>query len=68
MVSPSSCLGKHGTASFSRTTTGRRGSNKNYQIAFYTAAVLAGIALLCELIARRPAVPESARVAVKVTV
>lgn len=40
---------------------------KNYQIAFYTAAVLAGVALLCELIARRPAVPESARVPAKVT-
>ncbi len=40
---------------------------KNYQIAFYTAAVLAGVALLCELIARRPAVPEGARVPVKVT-
>ncbi len=40
---------------------------KNYQIAFYTAAVLAGIALLCELIARRPAVPEGARVPAKVT-
>jgi len=31
---------------------------KNYQMAFYTAAVLAAIALLCELAARRPAVPE----------
>jgi len=30
---------------------------KNYQMAFYTAAVLAGVALLCELAARRPAVP-----------
>jgi OFA family oxalate/formate antiporter-like MFS transporter len=40
---------------------------KNYQIAFYTAAVLAGVALLCELVARRPAVPERVRVPVKVT-
>jgi MFS transporter, OFA family, oxalate/formate antiporter len=38
---------------------------KNYQIAFYTAAVLAGVALICELIARRPAVPEWVRVPVK---
>jgi OFA family oxalate/formate antiporter-like MFS transporter len=30
---------------------------KNYQMAFYTAGVLAGVALLCELAARRPAVP-----------
>jgi MFS family permease len=28
----------------------------NYQAAFYTAAVLAGVALLCELGARRPSV------------
>ena len=40
---------------------------KNYQIAFYTAAVLAGVALLCELVARRPAVPEGVRVPAKVT-
>jgi MFS family permease len=26
----------------------------NYQAAFYTAAVLAGVALLCELLAKRP--------------
>jgi len=32
---------------------------KNYQMAFYTAGVLAGVALLCELAARRPAVPEA---------
>jgi hypothetical protein len=32
---------------------------KNYQMAFYTAAVLAAVALLCELAARRPAVPQS---------
>ena len=30
----------------------------NYQMAFYTAAVLAAVALLCELVAKRPAVPE----------
>ncbi len=32
----------------------------NYQAAFYTAAVLAVIALVAELVARRPAVPEGA--------
>ncbi|MGB8066020.1 MAG: OFA family MFS transporter [Candidatus Sulfotelmatobacter sp.] len=30
----------------------------NYQMAFYTAAVLAAVALICELTAKRPAVPE----------
>jgi OFA family oxalate/formate antiporter-like MFS transporter len=30
---------------------------KNYQMAFYTAAVLAAVALLCELVAKRPAAP-----------
>lgn len=30
---------------------------KNYQMAFYTAAILAAVALLCELGAKRPAVP-----------
>jgi OFA family oxalate/formate antiporter-like MFS transporter len=30
---------------------------KNYQMAFYTAAVLAGVALICELAAKRPIVP-----------
>src|SRR5712691_9621594 len=30
---------------------------KNYKAAFYTAAVLAVVALLCELIAKRPQVP-----------
>ena len=39
---------------------------KNYQAAFYTAAVLAAIALVCELIAKRPALPASAPSAVKV--
>jgi MFS transporter, OFA family, oxalate/formate antiporter len=32
---------------------------KNYQMAFYTAAVLAGVALLSELAARRPTVPQA---------
>jgi hypothetical protein len=32
----------------------------NYQMAFYTAAGLAAVALLCELVAKRPAVPEAA--------
>jgi MFS transporter, OFA family, oxalate/formate antiporter len=30
---------------------------KNYQMAFYSAAVLAAVALLCELAAKRPTVP-----------
>jgi len=30
----------------------------NYQMAFYTAGILAFVALLCELAAKRPAVPE----------
>jgi MFS transporter, OFA family, oxalate/formate antiporter len=34
---------------------------KNYQMAFYTAAVLAAVALLCELAAKRPAVPAAAQ-------
>jgi len=33
----------------------------NYQAAFYTAAVLAAVALVCEMFARRPAVPRPAR-------
>jgi OFA family oxalate/formate antiporter-like MFS transporter len=33
---------------------------KNYQYAFYTAAVLAAVALLCELAARRPQTPSRA--------
>jgi OFA family oxalate/formate antiporter-like MFS transporter len=41
---------------------------KNYQMAFYTAAVLAAVALLCELMARRPEVPSDARLALKVSV
>jgi OFA family oxalate/formate antiporter-like MFS transporter len=36
---------------------------KNYQMAFYTAGVLAAVALLCELAARRPAVPVAGLVA-----
>ncbi len=35
---------------------------QNYQAAFYTAAILALVALLAELLARRPAVPEGAPV------
>ncbi|HYX70195.1 MAG TPA: OFA family MFS transporter, partial [Terriglobales bacterium] len=31
----------------------------NYQAAFYTAAVLAAVALVCELLARRPEAPEA---------
>jgi OFA family oxalate/formate antiporter-like MFS transporter len=31
---------------------------KNYQMAFYSAAVLAAVALICELAAKRPAAPE----------
>jgi MFS transporter, OFA family, oxalate/formate antiporter len=38
---------------------------KNYQMAFYTAAVLAAVALLCELAAKRPAAPVGAAVGVK---
>ncbi len=30
---------------------------KNYQMAFYSAAILAAVALLCELLAKRPTVP-----------
>jgi OFA family oxalate/formate antiporter-like MFS transporter len=33
---------------------------KNYQMAFYTAAVLAAVALVCELLAKRPAIPQAA--------
>jgi OFA family oxalate/formate antiporter-like MFS transporter len=32
----------------------------NYQMAFYVAGVLAAIALVCELLAKRPAAPETA--------
>jgi OFA family oxalate/formate antiporter-like MFS transporter len=39
----------------------------NYQMAFYVAGVLAAIALVAELLARRPAPPEGVRVAVKAT-
>jgi hypothetical protein len=31
----------------------------NYQMAFYTAAGLAAVALICELAAKRPALPEA---------
>jgi MFS transporter, OFA family, oxalate/formate antiporter len=33
----------------------------NYQAAFYTAAVLAAVALVCEMLARRPAAPQPVR-------
>ncbi len=33
----------------------------NYRAAFYAAAALSAVALLCELAARRPAIPESVR-------
>ena len=39
----------------------------NYQMAFYVAAGLAAVALIAELLARKPAPPESVRVAVKAT-
>ncbi len=35
---------------------------KSYEMAFYTAAGLAVVALLCELMAKRPAVPSGARI------
>ena len=41
---------------------------KNYQMAFYVAAGLALVALLCELAAKRPAVPESSLAGKKVGV
>jgi OFA family oxalate/formate antiporter-like MFS transporter len=41
---------------------------KNYQMAFYAAAVLAAAALLAELVAKRPEVPSSARLPVKISV
>src|SRR5216684_3862307 len=40
---------------------------KNYQMAFYTAAVLAAVALLCELAARRPQIPSYARAELRAT-
>ena len=39
---------------------------KNYQMAFYSAAVLAAVALICELAAKRPAAPEGRLVGKKV--
>jgi OFA family oxalate/formate antiporter-like MFS transporter len=39
---------------------------KNYQQAFYWAAGLAAVALICELAAKRPAVPEGKLVGKKV--
>jgi hypothetical protein len=38
----------------------------NYQMAFYSAAVLAAIALICELAAKRPTAPEGGLSAKKV--
>jgi OFA family oxalate/formate antiporter-like MFS transporter len=40
---------------------------KNYQMAFYTAAILAAVALLCELAARRPALPEGSLTGTRVS-
>jgi OFA family oxalate/formate antiporter-like MFS transporter len=39
----------------------------NYQMSFYAAGGLAGVALLCELVARRPSAPEGVGVPVKVS-
>jgi OFA family oxalate/formate antiporter-like MFS transporter len=39
----------------------------NYQMAFYTAGVLAAVALLCELAAKRPAIPEGGLAAKRVS-
>jgi OFA family oxalate/formate antiporter-like MFS transporter len=39
----------------------------NYQIAFYTAAILAAVALMCELAAKRPAVPTESTARVPAT-
>ncbi len=39
---------------------------KNYQMAFYTAAVLAAVALICELAAKRPVAPTAALAGKKV--
>jgi hypothetical protein len=30
----------------------------NYQAAFYTAAVLAAVALVCEMLAKKPSAPQ----------
>jgi OFA family oxalate/formate antiporter-like MFS transporter len=38
----------------------------NYQAAFYAASALAAVALICELVARRPAAPEPAPEQLKV--
>jgi OFA family oxalate/formate antiporter-like MFS transporter len=38
----------------------------NYKVAFYTAGVLAAVALVCELLAKRPEVPAHARAAATV--
>jgi MFS family permease len=34
---------------------------RNYEAAFYAAAILAAIAFVCEIVARRPQVPGAAR-------
>jgi MFS family permease len=39
---------------------------KDYKMAFYTAAILAAVALVCELLAKRPEVPAHARAAATV--
>jgi hypothetical protein len=39
----------------------------NYQMAFYTAGILAAVALVCELLAKRPQVPANVRTAVTAT-
>jgi MFS transporter, OFA family, oxalate/formate antiporter len=41
---------------------------KNYQMAFYSAAVLAAVALICELAAKRPVAPEGSMAGRKATV
>jgi MFS transporter, OFA family, oxalate/formate antiporter len=41
---------------------------KNYEAAFYTAAVLALVALICEMLAKRPQIPSEAREASAVKV
>ena len=40
---------------------------KNYQMAFYTAAILAAVALICELAVKRPTVPEGVTLETKST-
>src|SRR2546422_3392200 len=40
---------------------------KNYQMAFYTAAVLAAVTLLFELVGQRPPIPSYARAELRAT-